>query len=206
MPSFLSFFHALGRERGIPSNIRLTALIIGGHAKPVSGDGAYPSIRTIGKKAGLSRSTVDRAIDWLQAHGWLELTPHTGYGKGWRRNRYRLVIPGKTKVSQPVGHEAGAAPYIEKDNVSKNGSRAHMREKAGAGSAWKRVMEAVQRFGAAPGRTDERVAFLGDRIMAALNKIGGFIPAVCRANAFDLKPGGPVYRQFAAALAEVEAG
>ncbi len=197
MPSFLKFFHSLGRETNIPASTRLVALIIGGHCKPVSGDGAYPAIRTIAKKSGLSRSTVDRSIDWLEANGWLEVTPATGYGKGWRRNRYRLRLPDK--VSQRVGHEAAGTPYRDKDNNLKNNSGAQKRETETPKTAWQKVIEAMQRFGSSPGNTDPRRAFLGERINKALDAIGGFVPQVCRAAERDLHPGGPVSQRFVAA-------
>ena len=194
MPSFLKFFHSLGRETNIPASTRLVALIIGGHCKPVSGDGAYPAIRTIAKKSGLSKSTVDRAIDWLEVNGWLEVTPATGYGKGWRRNRYRLRLPDK--VSQLVGHEAAGTPFKDKDNNLKNNGGAQKRDIETPKTAWQKVIEAMRRFGSSPGSTDPRRAFLGDRVNKALDTIGGFIPQVCRAAERDLHLGGPVYARF----------
>ena len=70
MTTLLAFCHALGRETTVPfSSFRLAALVIAQHCKPLSGDGAYPALRTIAKKCGLSKSTVHRAVGWFTAHG-----------------------------------------------------------------------------------------------------------------------------------------
>lgn len=115
MTTLLAFCHALGRETTVPfPSFRLTALVIAQHCKPLSGDGAYPALRTIAKKCGLSKSTVHRAVGWLTAHGWLEITPDTGFGQGWRRHRYRLAIPHAPKpkrVPPIMGHVPGGTPY-----------------------------------------------------------------------------------------------
>lgn len=68
MTTILAFCHALGRETAIPfPSFRLTALVIAQHCKPLSGDGAYPALRTIARKCGLSKSTVHRAVAWMTA-------------------------------------------------------------------------------------------------------------------------------------------
>ncbi len=205
MTTLLAFCHALGRETTVPfSSFRLTALVIAQHCKPLSGDGAYPALRTIAKKCGLSKSTVHRAVGWLTAHGWLEVTPDTGFGQGWRRHRYKLAIPHAPKlkrVPSSVGHVSGRTPYKKIFNVSKeqpDGDKSPKTPSATGNSTtaghWRAVLEAVQRVGR------YRVPDLPPEVLAAIRQIGGW-RSICGAMEFDLRPGGPLFQKFTAALA-----
>ena len=205
MTTLLAFCHALGRETAVPfPSFRLTALVIAQHCKPLSGDGAYPALRTIAKKCGLSKSTVHRAVGWLAAHGWLEITPDTGFGQGWRRNRYRLAIPHapKRKGVPPItGHVSSRTPYKKIFNVSKeqqagdkSPSNPTRTGNSVAAGHWRAVLEAVKRCGR------YRVPDLPAAVLAAIRQIGGW-SSICGAMEFDLRHGGPLFQKFTAALA-----
>lgn len=198
MTTILAFSHALGRETAVPfPSFRLTALVIAQHCKPLSGDGAYPALRTIAKKCGLSKSTVHRAVSWLTAHGWLEVTADTGFGQGWRRNRYKLAIPHapKEKRVPPIaGHVSDRAPYKKIFNVSKEQSDGDKSPQNPASSHWKAVLGAIQRVGR------YRTPDLPQTVLEAIRQIGGW-SSICGALEFDLRPGGPVFQRFRAALA-----
>lgn len=205
MTTILAFSHALGRETSVPfPSFRLAALVIAQHCKPLSGDGAYPAMRTIAKKCGLSKSTVHRAVGWLTSHGWLEITPETGFGQGWRRNRYKLAIPHalKGKGVPPIkGHVSGRTPYKKIFNVSKehpdgDKSPGNPCTKGMEGSPkahWQAVLEAIRRVGR------YRVPDLPQNVLEAIRRIGGW-GSICGSMEVDLRPGGPVYLKFAAAL------
>ena len=205
MTTLLAFCHALGRETTVPfPSFRLTALVIAQHCKPLSGDGAYPALRTIAKKCGLSKSTVHRAVGWLTAHGWLEITPDTGFGQGWRRHRYRLAIPHAPKpkrVPPIMGHVPGGTPYKENLNDFKEQGRGDKspqpRPSTGNSAAtghWQAIMEAIRRVGR------YRVPDLPPEVLDAIRKIGGW-SGLCGAMEFDLRPSGPLHQKFKAALA-----
>ncbi len=204
MTTLLAFCHALGRETAVPfPSFRLAALVIAQHCKPLSGDGAYPTLRTIAKKCGLSKSTVHRAVGWLTAHGWLEITQETGFGQGWRRNRYKLAIPHAPKpkrVPPIMGHVSDRTPYKKIFNVSKEqqaGDKSPKTPSATGNSAaagyWRAVLEAVQRVGR------YRVPDLPPEVLAAIRQIGGW-SSICSAMEFDLRPGGPIFQKFKAAM------
>ncbi len=205
MTTILAFSHALGRETAVPfPSIRLTALVIAQHCKPMTGDGAYPALRTIAKKCGLSKSTVHRAVGWLTAHGWLEITSDTGFGQGWRRHRYKLAIPHAPKpkgVPSSVGHVSGRAPYKrifndfkERPAGDKSPKSSLTNNNSTAAGHWRAVLEAIQRVGR------YRVPDLPPEVLAAIRQIGGW-GSICGSMEFDLRPYGPVYARFAAALA-----
>ena len=194
MTTLLAFCHALGRETAVPfPSFRLAALVIAQHCKPMTGDGAYPALRTIARKCGISKSTVHRAVGWLTSHGWLEITPETGFGQGWRRNRYKLTIPHVLKpkgVPRKTGHVSGGTPYKKIFNVSKE-------RKDGASALWKDVLEAIRRCGR------YRVPDLPPEVLVAIRQIGGW-SSICSAMEFDLRPGGPIFQKFKAAMAARE--
>ncbi|HPE71591.1 MAG TPA: helix-turn-helix domain-containing protein [Candidatus Competibacter sp.] len=205
MTTILAFCHALGRETTVPfPSIRLTALVIAQHCKPLSGDGAYPALRTIAKKCGLSKSTVHRAVGWLTAQGWLEITPETGFGQGWRRHRYKLAIPHALKpkrVPSSVGHVSGRTPFKKNLNGFKEQPTGDKSPKtpsttgnSAAAGHWRAVLEAIQRVGR------YRLPDLPPEVLAAIRQIGGW-GSICGSMEFDLRPYGPVYARFAAALA-----
>ncbi len=204
MTTILSFSHALGRETSVPfPSFRLTALVIAQHCKPMTGDGAYPALRTIARKCGLSKSTVHRAVGWLTAHGWLEITPETGFGQGWRRNRYKLTIPHAPKpkrVPSNVGHVSGGTPYKNSFNDSKEQASGDKSPKnpsttgnSAAAGHWRAVLEAIRRVGR------YRTPDLPAEVMDAIRKIGGW-GSLCGSMEFDLRPGGPIFQKFQAAL------
>lgn len=205
MTTILAFSHALGRETAVPfPSFRLTALVIAQHCKPMTGDGAYPALRTIAKKCGLSKSTVHRAVGWLTAQGWLEITPDTGFGQGWRRNRYKLAIPHAPKpkgVPSNVGHVPGGTPFKknlngfkEQQAGDKSPSNTTRTGNSVAAGHWRAVLEAVKRCGR------YRVPDLPAAVLAAIRQIGGW-SSICGAMEFDLRPGGPLFQKFTAALA-----
>ena len=197
MTTILAFCHALGRETAIPfPSFRLTALVIAQHCKPLSGDGAYPALRTIARKCGLSKSTVHRAVAWMTSAGWLEITPATGFGQGWRRNRYRLAIPHASKpkgVPPIMGHVPGGTPYKKNLNDFKEQQAGDKSPANPAAGHWRAVLEAVKRCGR------YRVPDLPAAVLDAIRHIGGW-SSICGAMEFDLRPGGPIYRKFMAAL------
>lgn len=185
MTTLLAFCHALGREISIPHpSFRLVALVIAQHCKPLSGDGAYPAMRTVAIKCGLTKSTVHRAVQWLTQTGWLEVTSGTGFGQGWRRNRYRLLIP--KGVPRKVGHVPRRTPYKKIFNVSNE-------QKTGVNALWKDVLEAIRRCGR------YRVPDLPPKVLEAIRSLGGW-SAVCGAMEVDLRLGGPMYQRFKAAM------
>lgn len=205
MTTLLAFCHALGRETAVPfPSFRLAALVIAQHCKPMTGDGAYPALRTIAKKCGLSKSTVHRAVGWLTSHGWLEITPETGFGQGWRRNRYKLAIPHALKpkgVPRKVGHVSDRTPYKKIFNVSKEQPAGDKSPKSPstngnstAAGHWRAVLETIQRVGR------YRVPDLPPEVLAAIRQIGGW-GFLCGSMEYDLRPGGSISQKFIAALA-----
>ena len=206
MTTILSFCHALGRETTVPfPSFRLTALVIAQHCKPMTGDGAYPALRTIARKCGLSKSTVHRAVAWMTSAGWLEITPATGFGQGWRRQRYRLRIPPAfsskpRRCPTSTGHVSDGAPYRKNLNVFKEQPDGDQSPKSpsttgnsAAAGHWRAGLEAIRRVGR------YRVPDLPPEVLAAIRQIGGW-SFLCGSMEYDLRPGGQLFQKFKAVL------
>ena len=203
LTTHLSFCHALGRSVVPFPSYRLVALVVAHHTKPLTGAGAFPSIRTLARKTGLSKTHVHRCIRWLAGAGWLSITANTGFGQGWRRHRYKLEIPDsavKVKVSHSMGHVSRSTPYKHFNNCKEHQDGVEIDQKSApkgsrkAWSAWNDVLDAIRRVGR------YRVPELPTDVLTAIRKIGGW-GRLCGSSEFDLAPGRALYQQFQRALA-----
>lgn len=202
MTTHLSFCHALSRSAVPFPSYRLVALVVAHHTKPMLGTGAFPSIRTLARKTGLSKSHVHRGIQWLAKAGWLAITKATGFGQGWRRSRYKLEIPDsavKVKVSPSMGHVVARTPYKHFNNCKEHSDGVEIDQKEAlkgsrrAWAAWNDVLEAIRRVGR------YRVPELPADVLVAIRSMGGW-SNLCGASEFDLAPGRSMYQQFQKAL------
>lgn len=202
MATHLGFCHALSRSSIPFPSYRLVALVVAHHTKPLNGTGAFPSIRTLARKTGLSKTHVHRCIRWLADAGWLAITANTGFGQGWRRSRYKLEIPDsavKAKVSHGRGHVSRSTPYKQFNNCKEQQDGDKSPQKSPptgsrrAWSAWADVLEAIRRVGR------YRVPELPADVLAAIRSMGGW-SSLCGASEFDLAPGRTLYQQFQKAL------
>ncbi len=202
MTTQLSFCHALSRSSIPFPSFRLVALVVAHHTKPLTGVGAYPSIRTIARKTGLSKSHVHRATQWLSKAGWLTITANTGFGQGWRRSRYKLEIPDdapKSKVSRSMGHVSARTHYRnfnnckEQQDGDKSPQKSALKGSRRAWAAWNDVLEAIRRVGR------YRVPELPTDVLDAIRTMGGW-GSLCGATEFDLAPGQRLYQLFQKAL------
>jgi hypothetical protein len=58
------------------------------------GGNCYPAERSVAEYTGMSVKTMTRAIAVATTEGWLKRTErHRGRGRGWRENRYTLMVP-----------------------------------------------------------------------------------------------------------------
>ncbi len=203
MTTHLSFCHALGRSSIPFPSYRLVALVVAHHTKPLTGAGAFPSIRTLARKSGLSKTHVHRCIQWLSKAGWLAITANTGFGQGWRRHRYKLEIPDsavKARCPTQKGHVSARTPYKHFNNCKehtagdKSPSKPPLKGSRRAWSLWADVLDAIRRVGR------YRAPELPDEVLAAIRALGGW-SSLCGASEFDLAPGRALYQQFQRALA-----
>lgn len=204
--SLLKFQHSLGRT-DLPSTIRHIGLVVATFADKVSGQNAYPSIRTIQQRSGRSRPTVIKALRRLHDDGWLQIEERQGRGRGWRHRRYSLDVPESWRGKGGLPRRKGHSLY-KKNNLllnqqtgDKSPGKATSRPgnpgtKGMEGSPkahWQAVLEAIRRVGR------YRVPDLPQTVLEAIRKIGGW-GSICGSMEVDLRPGGPVYLKFAAAL------
>ena len=82
---------------------------------------AFPALPTIAQDAGTAVSTVRRALDWLSAHGWIEVvTPATPRDAA----RYLLRLKGERSASPEVAERyvsRGSAPHSEGERSAPRG-------------------------------------------------------------------------------------
>lgn len=79
-------------ESSLSSTARLVALVINAHTN-AAGEGAYPGVATIARKAGIrSRTTVAKALKDLEEGGFLVVTRRNN-GVKRQTNSYELQIP-----------------------------------------------------------------------------------------------------------------
>lgn len=97
---------------------RLVLLVL---ADMANKDGVcWPGYGYIAKKAGTTRRSAIRAVDWLEQHGYLVVTRRPGPDRHFGSNVYRLTIPeteqeddppwGLTAAHQDGGFSPGADP------------------------------------------------------------------------------------------------
>ena len=190
--SVLKFQHSVGKS-DLPPVTRHVALVLGTFADKISGRNAYPSIRTLQERSGRSRPTVIKAIRRLQSEGWIEVEERQGRGRGWRHRRYCLSTPNREQGGKaPLPRPARPSFYIKETSFFNQGRGDKSPSNPAAGH-WRAVLEAVQRCGR------YRVPDLPSAVMDAIRRIGGW-SSICGAMEFDLRPGGPIFQRFKAAL------
>jgi hypothetical protein len=65
----------------------------------------WPGYGAISRRTNVDRRTAIRAVAWLEAHGFLQVTRRPGDGNQHQSNLYRICIPG-------VGGEPGSPPSL----------------------------------------------------------------------------------------------
>ncbi len=100
-----------------------------------------------------------------------------------------------------MGHVSGGAPYKnsfndfqEQQAGDKSPSNPSSARNSAAAGHWRAVLESVKRCGR------YRLPDLPAEVLAAIRQIGGW-SLVCGALELDLRPGGPIFQRFRAALA-----
>lgn len=79
-----------------------------------AGESCFPSLNTIARRSGLSRSSVKKHLKIASKKGWI-CKNFEKLGNGYKNNTYCSVIPDKIKR---VGREA---TYQEEENPQENG-------------------------------------------------------------------------------------
>jgi helix-turn-helix protein len=69
-------------------NRKMVLIAIAASSDP-NGDGAWPSLDTLKRRTLLNEKTVRRTIQWLVAHGLLEVKQYAGPA---HTNRYRIIF------------------------------------------------------------------------------------------------------------------
>lgn len=83
-------------ESDVPSTLKLVLLVVGCHMNQM-GEGCYPSLRTLAKKASLSLPCVHQQVALAAEMGWLRIEQHGLKGQKWRRNEYFATWPEAVK-------------------------------------------------------------------------------------------------------------
>jgi len=68
------------------------------------GEGAFPSMETIARKASASKRSVVTHVRIAQEAGFLKVSRHGFSGQRWARNEYRIAFPD-TKAASQAGRE-----------------------------------------------------------------------------------------------------
>src|SRR5262245_2142549 len=82
-------------HRDVPASVLKVAFLIGYHINRKTGL-AFPGMRTLARLASLSTSTVNKAVRWLKAHGYLDIQP------GRTRNATNRYMPLLSAVANKV--------------------------------------------------------------------------------------------------------
>jgi hypothetical protein len=196
--SLLKFQHNLGKSK-LSSTVRHIGLVLATFADKVSGQNAYPSVRTLQSRSGRSRPTIIAALRHLQAEGWINIQEAQGRGRGWRHRRYSLDVPVSLRGKPTLPRRGGHTLYkqnnllLNQQRGDKSPSKPTQTGTSSAASHWCNVLDAIRRVGR------YRTPDLPTEVMDAIRRIGGW-GSLCGAMEVDLRPGGPTFQKFKAAL------
>ena len=105
-------------EWDLPTSEKMVLLIIADHADD-SGRNAWPSVETVGRKAGVSARQARRLILALEERGLLAVEVQAGGTRDMRDdrrpNRYSINLHGVTPVSGRMVH--GVTPMTERGDM-----------------------------------------------------------------------------------------
>jgi hypothetical protein len=113
------------RQTGVSTRARLVLIIVADHADYEDGTGAWPSATTIGRAAGIHRTTASACLTELEEAG---LLIRDGKGKkGVTRWRVPCVPKTDTEKEPPVGDLSATCriPSVPKTDTTKTQDHKH---------------------------------------------------------------------------------